>query len=64
MEEIEKHFRCPYCSERISMLLDISVEGQQSYVEDCEVCCNPIQVTYVATGDGVLKNFQKAKAYG
>jgi len=26
------------------MLLDPSV-GQQTYVEDCEVCCNPIEVT-------------------
>ncbi len=27
------------------MLLDPSVEGQ-SFIEDCEVCCRPIQVTY------------------
>jgi len=26
------------------MLLDSSVP-EQSYVEDCEVCCNPIEVT-------------------
>jgi len=26
------------------MLLDSSV-SQQTYVEDCEVCCNPIQIT-------------------
>ena len=26
------------------MLLDSSVT-QQTYVEDCEVCCNPIQIT-------------------
>jgi len=41
---IENFFTCPYCWERISMLLDNSVNNQ-SYVEDCEVCCNPIQVT-------------------
>ena len=40
---IEHHFTCPYCWETISMLLDSSV-AEQSYVEDCEVCCNPIQV--------------------
>ena len=39
----EHHFQCPYCWEEISMLLDPSVSS--SYVEDCEVCCNPIQVT-------------------
>lgn len=26
------------------MLLDSSV-SKQTYVEDCEVCCNPIQIT-------------------
>ena len=41
---IEHFFQCPYCWEDISMLLDSSIT-QQTYVEDCEVCCNPIQVT-------------------
>lgn len=44
----EHFFQCPYCWEEISMLLDPSVSA--SYVEDCEVCCNPIQVTAVFDG--------------
>ncbi|GAA0755387.1 CPXCG motif-containing cysteine-rich protein [Psychroflexus lacisalsi] len=40
----EHYFQCPYCWEDISMLLDPSVR-KQTYVEDCEVCCNPIQLT-------------------
>jgi len=43
MEEV--YFLCPFCSARISMLLDNSVNHQQ-YVEDCEVCCHPIEVSY------------------
>ncbi|AYN69100.1 CPXCG motif-containing cysteine-rich protein [Euzebyella marina] len=39
----EHFFQCPYCWEEISMLLDSSVTEQQ-YVEDCEVCCNPIEI--------------------
>ena len=39
----EHFFQCPYCWEEISMLLDTSVS--QTYVEDCEVCCNPIELT-------------------
>ena len=39
----EHFFQCPYCWESISMLVDIS-QSYQSYIEDCEVCCNPIQV--------------------
>ena len=37
----EQFFTCPYCGERISMVLDTSAGGQ-SYIEDCEVCCGPI----------------------
>ena len=40
----EHFFQCPYCWEEISMLLDPSIT-KQTYVEDCEVCCNPIQIT-------------------
>ncbi|MEN8788164.1 MAG: CPXCG motif-containing cysteine-rich protein [Flavobacteriaceae bacterium] len=39
----EHFFQCPYCWEEISMLLDPSL-AKQSYVEDCEVCCNPIEI--------------------
>jgi hypothetical protein len=63
MEEVEKHFKCPYCFERISMLLDPSISDIQSYVEDCEVCCNPIQITFEVQADKI-KNFQAQKAYG
>jgi hypothetical protein len=49
---MEYFFACPYCSERISMVLDISVGGQ-TYIEDCEVCCRPIEVRYTVEGDGV-----------
>ncbi|MDO5988512.1 CPXCG motif-containing cysteine-rich protein [Flavivirga amylovorans] len=40
----EHFFTCPYCWERISVLIDNSI-AKQSYIEDCEVCCNPIQVS-------------------
>lgn len=40
------YFQCPYCWEEISILLDVSAP-RQTYVEDCEVCCNPIEITVV-----------------
>ena len=40
----EHFFNCPYCNAPISMLLDNSIVVQQ-YIEDCEVCCNPIEVS-------------------
>lgn len=41
---MEHFFQCPYCWEEISMILDASVQ-EQTYIEDCEVCCNPIELT-------------------
>ncbi|MFD2822031.1 CPXCG motif-containing cysteine-rich protein [Lacinutrix iliipiscaria] len=40
----EHFFQCPYCWQNISMLLDNSI-SKQSYIEDCEICCHPIQIT-------------------
>jgi len=40
----EQAIQCPYCGEHISILVDCSVEDQ-SYIEDCEVCCRPINLS-------------------
>lgn len=53
MFEIEYPFACPYCAAPITMLLDPSVD-RQAYVEDCEVCCNPIEVTVHMESDEVV----------
>ena len=49
---MEHYFICPYCGEQISMVLDLSVRGQ-TYVEDCEVCCNPIEISYSVEDDSL-----------
>jgi len=38
-----KSVSCPYCGEQIELIIDESVEKQQ-YIEDCEVCCRPINI--------------------
>lgn len=38
------HIDCPYCGERIEIVVDTSVE-EQEYIEDCFVCCRPIILT-------------------
>ena len=63
MEELEKKFKCPFCLEKISMLLDLSQDGEQSYIEDCEVCCNPIQISYSAY-QSKIKGFSADKSSG
>ena len=51
----EHYFTCPFCGETISMLVDLSVPAQR-YVEDCEVCCQPIELD-VQVDDAVLVRF-------
>ena len=40
---------CPYCGEVFEHIVDPSV-AEQSYVEDCYVCCRPIHL-YVQVGE-------------
>jgi len=42
--------QCPYCGELIELSIDYSINEQQ-YVEDCQVCCNPIIIT-ISTSPG------------
>lgn len=37
---------CPYCGETIDILIDCSIP-YQSYIEDCQVCCRPINLNVV-----------------
>ena len=43
---IEHFFQCPYCWQNISMLIEPSSEITK-YIEDCEICCRPINIEYV-----------------
>ena len=51
----EHFFQCPHCWESISMLLDTSFRHQK-YIEDCEICCNPLELE-VSFEDGALIEF-------
>lgn len=44
---------CPYCGERFETQIDVSAGGT-SYVEDCQVCCQPIQFTLEVDAAGAL----------
>ena len=39
----ERRLYCPFCGEPISIVVDVSA-GSQSYIEDCQVCCQPMQI--------------------
>ena len=47
----EKRIQCPYCGEVIEVLIDNSA-GEQRYIEDCQVCCRPIEFAVSLDGSG------------
>lgn len=53
MELQETRISCPYCGEPLTLLLDESDSGG-SYIEDCQVCCQPMIVTIFDGGGGEL----------
>ena len=48
MEE-EFVVECPYCGEQIDVYVEADVRG--SFVQDCEVCCNPWRVRVSGRGE-------------
>ncbi len=40
---------CPYCGESVEIYVEPDVRG--TFVQDCEVCCNPWRVRVRGKGD-------------
>ena len=51
---IEVALLCPYCWEEITLLVDGSLQTQE-YIEDCEVCCRPIDFSVEVNDDGLAQ---------
>ena len=58
--EKELEFLCPYCFQSVTFLCE-ELYGNQSYIEDCEVCCQPIQITY-SVEEGEITSFHVERA--
>ena len=43
--DIDAAIECPYCGASVEIALDPGSGSEQDYVEDCEVCCQPWQVS-------------------
>ncbi|NVK27706.1 MAG: CPXCG motif-containing cysteine-rich protein [Flavobacteriia bacterium] len=51
-----EHFtNCPFCNADISVLIDPSIP-HQNYIEDCEVCCRPLEIS-LTVENGELMSF-------
>jgi hypothetical protein len=51
---------CPYCGEAVTVYVEPDVRG--TFVQDCEVCCNPWRVR--VSGRGEKRRVEVAKADG
>ncbi|QMU61826.1 MAG: CPXCG motif-containing cysteine-rich protein [Gammaproteobacteria bacterium] len=51
---------CSYCGERLEILIDSSA-GNQDYVEDCQVCCSPIEISVQIDSSGEIANIQSKR---
>jgi hypothetical protein len=49
--------QCPYCGEPFTTVLDLSA-GSATYIEDCQVCCQPIEFCVAAGVDGDLDSLE------
>jgi hypothetical protein len=47
---------CPYCGERYATPVDLTA-GSFSYVEDCQICCRPIELSGEVGAQGGLERY-------
>lgn len=62
----EQTIVCPYCGEGFVTLIDCSLatDGYEvhSYVEDCEVCCQPILLQVSIVGEDIQVSAERENA--
>lgn len=46
--------QCPWCGEPYGSMLDLT-DASRSYIEDCQVCCRPIEVRLEVSERGELE---------
>ena len=46
--------QCPYCGERLDTRVDLTA-ADRGYIEDCTVCCRPIEFTVELHDSGALR---------
>jgi hypothetical protein len=49
--------QCPWCGEAYGSQIDLT-DCSRCYIEDCQVCCQPIEVSLEVNDEGVLLDVQ------
>ena len=53
--------QCPYCGEPFDTPVDLS-GGSTSYIEDCQVCCRPIEFRLEVAAEGMNASLQVGRS--
>lgn len=48
-------FLCPWCCENIGTIIDLTA-GSRRLIEDCQVCCHPLEISVEVDSAGILRN--------
>jgi transcription elongation factor Elf1 len=59
--ETDGRYDCPACGEEIVVPVDASAGEEQEYVEDCPVCCAPVQLRVRVEEDGEVTILARAE---
>ena len=58
--DLSSEVSCPYCGESVEITLDPGSGSTQEYIEDCQVCCRPWNVSVTYHEDGSAEVFVDA----
>lgn len=51
--EQDRTVTCPYCGEAVGLVVNCTLSLQE-FVEDCQVCCRPIQISVSVDSEGEI----------
>jgi hypothetical protein len=53
--------QCPWCGERLEVRIDLTA-GEQRCIEDCQVCCRPMELGVELEDSGALRAVRVQRA--
>jgi hypothetical protein len=56
----QRTVQCPYCGESFETTIDLS-SGSTSYIEDCQVCCQPMEFSVEVADEGSLARLRVSR---
>lgn len=62
--EADRMIRCPHCAQSYEVRLDLSGGRSRSLIEDCAICCRPLQIDFRVSTTGALRGLRVSRLDG